>query len=94
MAARRSRKPAQPVHGPIRASLEGWLPSEAIRGADAVRVEVARRLADELDAPGTAAYTIPRIAGALALMLDAIETVEAPRAAAAEVKRLLQEVAR
>lgn len=58
-------------------ALEAWLPADP-EGVDVVRVAVARRLARQLDDPATAAYVIPRVAGVLVEVVEAIAGVSTP----------------
>ena len=64
-------------HGAISGALEAWLPGP-LEGADAVRLEVCRRLALELDTGSTPAHAVPRLANALAALVAAIKAPEPP----------------
>lgn len=72
----------------VTAVVDSFLPEYA-EGADAVRCVIARRLATELDG-NPPAYVVPRLAGALASILDEIE----PRGATGNGKVDLRELLR
>jgi hypothetical protein len=76
--------------GAVSGALEAWLPSP-LEGADAVRLEICRRLAAELDTGSTPPHAVPRIANALGALLAQIEADEPARAETLDVGALLRE---
>jgi hypothetical protein len=78
-------------------AVESWLPEE-LEGADAVHARIAKRLAAQLDDPGTPAYVVARVAGALVDVVAAIERddeVDNGRLdARTDLRRLLRDVLR
>jgi hypothetical protein len=77
--------------GAISGALEGWLGPGELEGADLVRREMCRRLALELDTGQTPAHAIPRLANAMAALLDEIENGR-PQGREIDVRALLQRV--
>jgi hypothetical protein len=78
--------------GAITGAVEAWLPDPLV-GADAVRREVALRLALELDTHATPAHAIPRTANALLSAIAAIAGDEQPHGDL-DVRALLAEALR
>jgi hypothetical protein len=77
----------------VAAALEVWLAEAPVSGGNAVRAQLARRLAAQVDDPGTAGYVLPRLAAELRQVLDdlADEAGEVDEVEAA--RRILRELA-
>ena len=78
-------------HGRVYGAVESWLPVP-LEGADGVRREAALRLAAELDTSSVPAHAVPRLANALANLIEAIEGEHEHLDEMELARQLLQEI--